>query len=763
MEKRDQQRSVELRFGPKLHCRDAPDRSSALPNPCPSVVGKNVNMKTQRKILLIAAVSALLGACSRQQPPETPRTQSQPAPGADSQAPRLVGMVRGPDGRPAAGLPVRMVGFFGPAPTEVRTDAVGKFEMEWSQPQIGQNNSTPCVLVRDAEHNLAVAQDIDEDTSNLDLTLAAALTLAGRAECEGKPVTNATASIIFWTGRSGMWLQGLARSNTPSPGQFEIPALPPGRKYGVIVSAPGFGQKQIYDVGASADAGRQELDAVELKPANLKLAGQVLDADDNPVAGCDVSLSGDDQPNASARTDRNGRFTFGHVCEGAARLSANCQQSYGNISAEGGAMNVVLRLGQTYGSSSGAPMHKLKGTVTDGEGKPAAGALVAVFPGNGGVRWIKAGTNGEYNLTWSLQSWQMQNGGALLVIRDAACDLAATEDLSEDVTNLDVKLKPALTLTGQVKNSDGAPLAAARITLMLKAGNAYDSLDQDSAIPVNAEGRFEVECLPPDGKYLIYASASGFGRHQEQLSPDDETNRVKLEPFVLNRADRVIAGQVLDANDKPASGVSVQLEGGDQPEGSMTTDSKGRFHLQVCDGQVRLYAYSQSGSGSAQATVEAGDTNIVINLNSSSGGILQPQRASLKGAPLPDLTVVNLAADAAPAGQPVLLCLFDAGQRPSRHVIQQLETQAAALRQKNICVLGVQAVQVGDDIFNGWKSGSLVSFPVGRVTEKSAKTKWASDVSVFPWLILADASHRVVAEGFPVDELDARNSENAKG
>ena len=147
----------------------------------------------------------------------------------------------------------------------------------------GQSDSTACVLVRDADHNLAAAQDLDEDTGALDLKLAPGLTLVGRAECDGKPVTNATAQLVFWTGRSGMWLPGLARTNMP--GQFEIPALPPGRKYGVVVSAPGYGQKQLHNLDISADAIRQELDPVELKPANLKLAGQVLDADDKPVAG----------------------------------------------------------------------------------------------------------------------------------------------------------------------------------------------------------------------------------------------------------------------------------------------------------------------------------------------------------------------------------------------------------------------------------------------------------------------------------------------
>ena len=120
------------------------------------------------------------------------------------------------------------------------------------------------------------------------------------------------------------------------------------------------------------------------------------------------------------------------------------------------------------------------------------------------------------------------------------------------------------------------------------------------------------------------------------------------------------------------------------------------------------------------------------------------------------MSSVNLAGDAAPAGKAVLLCLFDASQRPSRHVLHLLDQQAAALGQKNVGVLGVQAAVTGDDIFNEWKTSNPVSFPVGRVTEKSDKSKWASSVTALPWLILADASHRVVAEGFSLDELDAQ-------
>ena len=46
--------------------------------------------------------------------------------------------------------------------------------------------------------------------------------------------------------------------------------------------------------------------------------------------------------------------------------------------------------------------------------------------------------------------------------------------------------------------------------------------------------------------------------------------------------------------------------------------------------------------------------------------------------------------------------------------------------------------------------------PVGRLAEKADKTKWASEVESLPWLILTDGERRVTAEGFPLDELEAK-------
>ena len=673
----------------------------------------------------------------------------------------VTGVVRLPDGKPAAGLTVRIIGGHSEPGEARQTDAEGRFDLKWNPSRFGGSDATFCLIVRDPVRNLAVAHELEEDSGPLDLRLGPGLTLVGDAVCEGKPVTNATTALVFWSGDSGMHIGGLC-VGTNTPGHFEIPALPLGRRYGFYVSAPGYGQKYV-NVTETADAARVEIDPVELKPANLKLAGQVVDADDKPVTDANVNLQGEGQPNGQAKTDKEGRFRFEHVCDGPVRLYANARGAYANISAEGGDTNVVLKLGESSPSYGGAKTHKLSGIVTDPAGKPMSGAWLKVFPTSGGSRELKAGTNGAFNLTWGLQEWQLQQGNsAVLVIRDTVRNLAAAEDLSEEVTNLNVQLKPGVVIAGRVEGPDGKPIADASISLMLMAARTYSTVDE-KAITTGADGKFEIKALAAGPQYIISAQAKDRSHVQQQIEANTETNRIELEPFVLKVADRVISGQVTDLNDKPLSGVNISISGDDQPQSSATTDSKGRFSFKVCEGTVSLFASGQNG-GYANTSAEAGDTNVVVQLgrNDSSVRMVAP-RAALKGKPLPDLAGLGIAADAVPTGKPVLLCLVDVEQRPSRRVARLLAEQHAALQQQGVTVLAVQAAAASAEAVKEWQGASPVPFPVGRVADTPAKTtKWATTVESLPWLILTDSKGRVVDEGFTLDELPSKMKGAAK-
>ena len=156
------------------------------------------------------------------------------------------------------------------------------------------------------------------------------------------------------------------------------------------------------------------------------------------------------------------------------------------------------------------------------------------------------------------------------------------------------------------------------------------------------------------------------------------------------------------------------------------------------------------------AHAQGGDTNIVILLGTnSSARVSTPQRLSLKGKPLPDLAPLGLSLEATPEGKRLLVCLFDQSQRPSRRYLKLLTEQQEALRAKGVSLLAIQAAAATPEAWQEWKAANPVPFPVGQVTEKSDAIQWISAESL-PYLILTDAEHRVAAEAFQIEDLDAK-------
>jgi hypothetical protein len=151
---------------------------------------------------------------------------------------------------------------------------------------------------------------------------------------------------------------------------------------------------------------------------------------------------------------------------------------------------------------------------------------------------------------------------------------------------------------------------------------------------------------------------------------------------------------------------------------------------------------------------------VVVRLGQNAGSFSRQEysRASIKGKPLPDLGECGLAADAAPAGKPLLIVLLDVEQRPSRRVAQALAEKQASLREKGINVVAVQIPGISAEAFKEWQDSARPAYPVSRIAEKTDKTKWVTGVGALPWLILADSQRRVAAEGFDLEDLDAKVS-----
>jgi protocatechuate 3,4-dioxygenase beta subunit len=400
------------------------------------------------------------------------------------------------------------------------------------------------------------------------------------------------------------------------------------------------------------------------------------------------------------------------------------------------------------------PASKAGGLVYDPAGVPAPGVTVEVLPSDYPSRDVTASrADGSYEVSWNPTRVLMNFNSFCLVARDEARNLASALDLEAGTNRLDVRLGAGMILAGRVEDPNGLPITNAVVKVSLRTGYIWPDIERVAA---DSRGRFSLSALPANRKYTVDAAAKGYGSARRDVQGSDfQNHRTQLEPFVLRVADRRIAGLVLDDQDQPIAGAWVFFGGeGQQRKEPACTDGDGRFVFEeVCAGEIRLNSNTQTARGAVRA--QAGDTHIVLKLRSGASAARAPaQRASRIGQTLPDLAPLGLEASA-PAGRPVLLCLFDLEQRPCRRLLQLLAERHEQLTQKGLAVLAVQAAGATIESFKQWKDANPMPFPVGRVTEESGQAKWATGVESLPWLILTDAKHQVVAEGSAIEELAA--------
>ena len=405
------------------------------------------------------------------------------------------------------------------------------------------------------------------------------------------------------------------------------------------------------------------------------------------------------------------------------------------------------------------PQPKTSGLVRDPAGVPAPGLPVAVLPGDSrvpGSGKTITDASGRYEVSWNPVRWGSGFSSACILVRDTARNLAAIRELDESATAQGLRLEPGLVLTGRVEDANGLPLPNAVVKVFLRAGNMFENLQ---TVTSDAQGRFSLSALPPDGKYTISATAKGYGGLSREVEGGEIQNHgAELEPFLLRLADRQVSGKVVDAQDKPIAGAWVFFHGeGQQLKDPGCADGEGRFVFdEVCTGELGLSSHTLDARGGVRA--QGGDTNIVLKLYGARpyGARTEPPPATLLGYPLPELAPVGLTANDAPPGTSILLCFFDLEQRPSRRCLSLLAEQRDQLRQQGLTLLAVQAAGATSESFEQWKDSNPMPFPVGRVTEASRQAQWATDVKALPWLILTDAKHQVVAEGFALEELGAK-------
>ena len=190
---------------------------------------------------------------------------------------------------------------------------------------------------------------------------------------------------------------------------------------------------------------------------------------------------------------------------------------------------------------------KVTGVVRDASGAPVAGASVGVFPdyGNRGTG-AKTDANGHYQLGWQKPTWAgSSNQRFYLVARHSERKLAAMQEMEETTTNLDVTLKPAMSVSGRVQDTRGKVVTNVMAYVSIHQENSSFSISRQPVHP-DEQGRIHEEALPLGERYGWYVSARGYGSaHEEMDAADPKADHYDFPPLIVKLADRKLAGHVL--------------------------------------------------------------------------------------------------------------------------------------------------------------------------------------------------------------------------
>ena len=152
----------------------------------------------------------------------------------------------------------------------------------------------------------------------------------------------------------------------------------------------------------------------------------------------------------------------------------------------------------------------------------------------------------------------------------------------EQVRNVEIILKPGVSLSGTVLNEQGEAIEGAEVkTSKYYQMDKYYHTEQISSAETDADGRFHFPHLPPVEIRLV-AEKKGFSpsrEHKIDLSVD--TNQPELQ--ITLRSSHFIAGIVTDDQDKPLANAQVfanRRYSKENSRGHAQTDAKGRFRIE---------------------------------------------------------------------------------------------------------------------------------------------------------------------------------------
>ncbi|MEN6625954.1 MAG: carboxypeptidase regulatory-like domain-containing protein [Candidatus Sumerlaeia bacterium] len=514
----------------------------------------------------------------------------------------------------------------------------------------------------------------------------------------------------------------------------------------------------------------QKLEGIDLKwMAGTVLRGRVVDsATSQPIQKANVHAYKMNRTNsdvgwsASAATNKEGAFEL-RVGEGQISVQAYAQKYLPDDNR--GQRQLEIKQGQTpdevvlYLKSN--PPITVSGVVVDADGKPVAGAKVSTTGHQS--KSEKTGKDGKF----SMKIVRQQSGPSsvepmtLMANSKGMAGSAEIPDNAGATLNVTIKMKKAGSVSGQVVEPGGKPLAGATVQLMtrINMGRGFSTRNFGEPAKTDKEGNFEIGGLSDGELYGIRVSAKGHGSMTDYEIKGDSGKTIDKGKIELPLANAFVELTVLDDNGQPVKDARVYAYGQKQPEANSerNTNAEGKLKLgPMCPGELSI-SLNKDGFSYANTRLEltSGTQPVEMEMVREAGS----SERLKAGNPAPKLEGVTWCKEPADMnGRAAALVFFAPGNRPSQMALSRLADLNKEFGDK-LAVAAVCDASVKEDALKELVASKGYAFPVGQVASDK-KSGWASpafrayEVRAVPSIVLIGADGKIKQSEVPIGKIE---------